>query len=98
MMAESAKVPFDSPDWIFEIKLDGYRAITVFDTAGKAHLWSRNGLPLEAKFPAIAKVVSKLKLGSNILDGEVLAVDDNGIPRCQLLQRFQKQPTAPTLY
>jgi hypothetical protein len=28
MMAESAKAPFDSPDWIFEIKLDGYRAIT----------------------------------------------------------------------
>jgi bifunctional non-homologous end joining protein LigD len=46
MMAESAKAPFDSPDWIFEIKLDGYRAITVFDSAGKAHLWSRNGLSL----------------------------------------------------
>jgi bifunctional non-homologous end joining protein LigD len=54
MMTESAKAPFDSPDWIFEIKLDGYRAITVFDSAGKPHLWSRNGLPLEAKFPAIA--------------------------------------------
>jgi ATP-dependent DNA ligase len=34
MMADSAKAPFDSPDWIFEIKLDGYRAITVFDGAG----------------------------------------------------------------
>jgi ATP-dependent DNA ligase len=47
MMAESVKSPFDSPDFIFEIKLDGYRAITVFDDAGKLHLWSRNGLPLE---------------------------------------------------
>jgi bifunctional non-homologous end joining protein LigD len=55
MMAQSAKVPFDSPDWIFEIKLDGYRAITVFDAAGKPHLWSRNGLPLEQKFPAISQ-------------------------------------------
>ena len=98
MMAESAKTPFDSPDWIFEIKLDGYRAITVFDSAGKPHLWSRNGLPLEAKFPAVAPAVSKLKLRSTILDGEVVAVDANGIPRFQLLQRFQKQPTAPTLY
>src|ERR1700747_3365292 len=98
MMAESAKAPFDGPDWIFEIKLDGYRAITVFDAAGKPHLWSRNGLPLEAKFPAIATAVSKLKLRSTILDGEVVAVDGNGIPRFQLLQRFQKQPTAPTLY
>jgi bifunctional non-homologous end joining protein LigD len=98
MMAESAKAPFDSPDWIFEIKLDGYRAIVVFDAAGKPHLWSRNGLALEAKFPAIATAVSKLKLRSTILDGEVVAVDESGIPRFQLLQRFQKQPTAPTLY
>src|SRR6201982_3261203 len=86
------------PDWIFEIKLDGYRAITVFDTAGRPHLWSRNGLPLEQKFPAVAQAVSKLKLRSAILDGEVVAVDENGIPRFQLLQRFQKQPTAPPLY
>ena len=98
MMAESAKAPFDSPDWIFEIKLDGYRAITFFDRAGKPRLWSRNGLPLEGKFPAIANAVSKLKLRSTVLDGEVVAVDENGIPRFQLLQRFQKQPTAPTLY
>ena len=98
MMAESAKTPFDSSDWIFEIKLDGYRAITVFDFCRHQHLWSRNGLPLEAKFPAVATAVSKLKLRSTILDGEVVAVDENGIPRFQLLQRFQKQPTAPTLY
>jgi bifunctional non-homologous end joining protein LigD len=87
MMAETAKSPFDSPDWIFEIKLDGYRAITVFDKPGKRHLWSRNDLPLEQKFPAIAKAVSKLKLRSTILDGEIVAVDENGIPRFQLLQR-----------
>jgi bifunctional non-homologous end joining protein LigD len=98
MMAQSAKEPFDSPDWIFEIKLDGYRAITVFDTAGKPHLWSRNGLPLEQKFPGISKAASRLKLRSTVLDGEIVAVDESGIPRFQLLQRFQKQPTAPTLY
>jgi ATP-dependent DNA ligase len=39
MMAESAKAPFDSSDWIFEIKLDDYRAITVFEPAGKPYLW-----------------------------------------------------------
>jgi bifunctional non-homologous end joining protein LigD len=98
MMAKSVKEPFDSPDWIFEVKLDGYRGIAVFDAAGKPHLWSRNGLPLEQKFPAVATALSKLKLRSTILDGEVVAVDENGIPRFQLLQRFQKQPTAPTLY
>ena len=96
MMAESAKAPFDSLEWIFEIKLDGYRAITVFDSAGNPHLWSRNGLALEAKFPAAATAVSKLKLRSTVLDGEVVAVDENGIPRFQLLQRFQKKATNGT--
>jgi bifunctional non-homologous end joining protein LigD len=61
--------------------LDGYRGITVFDPAGKPHLWSRNGLPREQKFPAVAKALSKLKLRSTIIDGEVVAVDENGIPR-----------------
>ena len=87
MMAQSAKEPFDSPDWIFEIKLDGYRAITVFDAAGKPYLWSGNGLSLEQKFPAISQSVVRLKLRSTILDGEIIAVDENGIPRFQLLRR-----------
>jgi ATP-dependent DNA ligase len=42
MAAASVKEPFDSLDWIFEPKLDGYRAITVIDSTGKARLWSRN--------------------------------------------------------
>jgi len=63
----STKAPFDSQDWIFENKLDGYRAITVFDSAGKPDLWSRNGLSSEAKFPAIANAVSKLKLRSTLV-------------------------------
>jgi bifunctional non-homologous end joining protein LigD len=95
MMAKIAEEPFDSPDWIFEVKLDGYRGTAVFDAAVEPHLWSRNGLPLEKKFPAVAKALSNLKLRSRILDGEVVAVDENGIPRFQLLQRFQKQPKAP---
>ena len=46
----------------------------------------------------LTKALSNLKLRSTILDGEVVAVDEKGIPRFHLLQRFQKQPTAPTLY
>jgi bifunctional non-homologous end joining protein LigD len=65
---------------------------------GSPTSWSRNGLPLEKKFPAVAKAISNLQLRSTILDAEVVAVDEKGIPRFQLLQRFQKQPTAPTLY
>jgi bifunctional non-homologous end joining protein LigD len=58
MQASSAKEPFDSPDWIFETQLDGYRAITVIDPTGKARIWSRNQLPLEPKFPTVRDSVS----------------------------------------
>jgi bifunctional non-homologous end joining protein LigD len=44
MQASSVKEPFDSPDWIFETKLDGYRAIVVIGATGKARIWSRNQL------------------------------------------------------
>lgn len=55
MMANSVKEPFDSPDWIFEIELNGIEESPSFDAAGRPHLWSRNGLPLELKFPAVTK-------------------------------------------
>jgi len=50
-MALLIKDPFGSPDWIFETKLDGFRAIAVIDSTGKARIWSRNRLPLASKFP-----------------------------------------------
>jgi bifunctional non-homologous end joining protein LigD len=98
MQASSVKEPFDSLDWIFETKLDGYRAIAVIDPAGKARLWSRNHLPLESKFPMVGEALKQLKLRSTVLDGEIVALDEEGIPRFQLLQQWQKRPTAPVVY
>jgi bifunctional non-homologous end joining protein LigD len=95
MTADSGKEPFDSPDWIFETKLDGYRAIVVIDSSRQARLWSRNRLPLESKFPTIQDAVNQLKLRSTILDGEIVALDKDGVPRFQLLQQWQQRPTAP---
>jgi bifunctional non-homologous end joining protein LigD len=83
MQASSVKEPFDSPDWIFETKLDDYRAIAVIDSTGKARLWSRNHLPLEPKFPTVGDAVNQLELRSTILDGEIVALDKDGIPRFQ---------------
>src|SRR5712672_1494232 len=98
MMASLAREPFDSPDWFFETKLDGYRAIAVIGSAGKAQIWSRNNLPLESKFLTIGDSVNQLRLRSTILDGEIVALDEEGIPRFQLLQQWQKRPTAPVVY
>jgi bifunctional non-homologous end joining protein LigD len=90
--------PFDSLDWIFETKLDGYHAIAVINPAGKARIWSRNRLPFEPKFPMVLDAVDQLKLRSTILDGEIVAPDSEGIPRFQLLQQWQKPPTAPVVF
>jgi bifunctional non-homologous end joining protein LigD len=97
MQASSVKEPFDSPGRIFEAKLDGYRAIAVIDPTGKARLWSRNHFPLEPKFPTIQDAVRQLKLCSTILDGKIVALDKEGVPRFQLLQQWQKRPTAPVV-
>src|ERR1700730_14771953 len=94
MMASLAKEPFHHPDWIFETKLDGFRAIAVIDSTGKARIWSRNRLPLEQKFPTVRDAVERLNLNSTILDGEIVALDYEGIPRFQL-QKWQKRPTSP---
>jgi hypothetical protein len=51
MMASLAKQPFNDPDWIFETKLDGYRAIAVPPLAGfqpTADIWARENLPVVA--------------------------------------------------
>jgi bifunctional non-homologous end joining protein LigD len=55
MLLTLVKEPFDSPDWIFEPKLDGYRAIAVIDATANVRIWSRNHLPLEQKFPTVPR-------------------------------------------
>ena len=92
------KEPFDSPDWIFETKLDGYAAIAVIESNGKARLRSRNHLPLQPKFPTIGDAVNQLKLRSTILDGEIVALDKDSIPGFQLLQQWQKRPIPPVVF
>src|SRR5258708_17181829 len=57
MMASIAKEPFNHPDWIFETKLDGYRAIAVIDSTGNPRICSPNHLPLEPKFPTVQEAV-----------------------------------------
>jgi hypothetical protein len=97
MMASSVKEPFDSPDWIFETKLDGYRAIAVIDPAGKARLWSRNLLPLESKFPMVGEALKQLKLRSTVLDGEIVGLAMGVAAPNPFLLRFLKTCAARTL-
>ncbi|HEX9500545.1 MAG TPA: DNA ligase D [Thermoanaerobaculia bacterium] len=82
--------PPDDANWKYEMKYDGFRAL-VGIVGGKFAMWSRNELDLAPRFPAIAEAVRKLKLSEVVLDGEIVALDDKGAPRFQLLQQGEQR-------
>jgi bifunctional non-homologous end joining protein LigD len=82
--------PPDDANWAYEMKYDGFRALTAI-VGGRIALWSRNELDLAGRFPVIAQAVAKIKTGEVVLDGEIVALDENGTPRFQLLQQGQQR-------
>ena len=84
MLAILYKESFDDPDWLFEVKWDGYRAIAEV-RHGKVSFYSRNSIPLERRFPEIVESLKKLEFEA-IFDGEVVVVDDQGRPDFEMLQ------------
>ena len=96
MLATTAKGPFDHPDWIFEVKWDGYRAIAEI-AEGDVSLYSRNLISLSQRFSPVADSLRKLKFEA-VLDGEIVVVDDQGRPDFQLLQNYQKSKRGHLVY
>ena len=82
--------PPDEANWKYEMKYDGFRALIAI-AGGKFAMWSRNELNLAPRFPLIADAVGKIKLDEVVLDGEIVALDDKGAPRFQLLQQGDKR-------
>jgi bifunctional non-homologous end joining protein LigD len=75
------------PEWLFEPKWDGYRAIVTV-AAGEARLTSRNGKDLTERFAEVARNVARaVRTPSAVLDGEVCALDEDGTARFEALQR-----------
>ena len=60
MLATSVDKPFNSKDWLFELKLDGFRAVAELNK-GKLLLYSRNGLSMIKRYPTIESALKKLK-------------------------------------
>jgi bifunctional non-homologous end joining protein LigD len=73
-----AKVPPSGPDWIHEIKHDGFRIMARRDAAG-VRLITRKGNDLTRRFPFIAMAVAALPVASCLIDGEAIVSDDNGL-------------------
>lgn len=85
MLSTLADDPFDNDDWIFELKLDGIRALVVKD-GDKLEMWTRNAKSMANRFPTIAAALGALHANSMILDGEIVALDEKGHSHFGLIQ------------
>lgn len=86
MLAISVDKPFDDDAWLYEIKWDGYRAVAFLD--GKSlRLVSRNQNDLTKAYPELQETPSHINAHTAVLDGEIVALDDQGRPSFGLMQQ-----------
>ncbi len=86
MLATLTERPFSHPDWIFEPKMDGVRAVGFIEN-GEVTLRSRRNLDSTHQYPGIAKEVGRLLHGNVVVDGELCALDERGVPSFERLQQ-----------
>ena len=72
--------PFSHPDWLFEIKWDGFRSLVRIEQ-GKCRLVSRKGTDLKSFRSLNESLLDSLKVGSVVLDGELVCLDEDGKPQ-----------------
>ncbi len=86
MLATPVEKAFDDPAWLFEIKWDGYRAVSFFQN-GKVRLVSRNQNDLTGEFPELNELSKSIKATNAVLDGEIVVLDDLGRASFSLMQQ-----------
>jgi len=86
MLAISIEKPFDNPEYLFEIKWDGYRAVS-FIKDGSVRLVSRNQNDLTGQYPELHQLPNFVRADTAILDGEVVALDEQGRASFSLMQQ-----------
>lgn len=97
MAAQVVKALPDGPEWWYELKLDGYRALIIKD-GSKVQVRSRNDKDLARMYPSLVIAAKKLLAEQAIIDGEVIALDDNGRPSFQALQHRTSHPNHPIVF
>jgi bifunctional non-homologous end joining protein LigD len=86
MLATPVEDAFDNPDWLFEIKWDGYRAVAFIED-NVLRLVSRNQNDLTSQFPELRDLPKFIRPERAILDGEIVALDEQGRPSFSLMQQ-----------
>src|SRR5690349_6304926 len=101
MKATLATKPFRDDDWLYEVKWDGYRVEAVVSD-GSVSLFTRNGNNAETYFPRLLTPPSWIEARQAIVDGEVVALDEDGRPDFSLLQEritsFRGGRAVPLVY
>jgi ATP-dependent DNA ligase len=87
-LPKPAKDPPAGPDWIHEIKHDGFR-ILARRNAKDVWLYPRNGSNFADRFPRIVEAVKSLPVRSCFIDGEAIVVDGNGLATFDLLRSWR---------
>ena len=85
MLATLAEHPFSDPNWLFEIKWDGVRALAWIEN-GVLTLRSRAGVDITKRYPELASLPQAITAGQAILDGEIVALDARGRSDFERLQ------------
>ena len=91
MKAQLVDAAFDDDRWLFEVKWDGIRLVSFIDN-GKVSLQTRAGRIVEDEYPQLQAVSRLVKAKQAVLDGEIVALDEEGRPSFQLLQNRGKEP------
>jgi bifunctional non-homologous end joining protein LigD len=84
MLATLTDGPFDDAGWIFEDKYDGFRMVAKIER-GNVTLYSRNGKIISHSYMEVAGALEGVK-GDAVIDGELIALDENGVSHFQLMQ------------
>jgi bifunctional non-homologous end joining protein LigD len=97
MTAHLSDLPaFDSADWLFEIKWDGYRAIAEIGKR-ENRLYSRNGLTFDKAYSKVFTALELIKVEA-VIDGEIVVFDETGKPNFQKLQNYKNTSKYPIQY
>ena len=97
MAATSVQNLPEGPQWLYEVKLDGYRALAM-KSGSRVQIRSRNNKDLTAGYPIVAEATSRLRAESAVIDGEIVAVDRRGRPSFQALQNRSSYPDHTTVF
>jgi len=96
MLATLVNDPFDDPDWIYEVKWDGYRAVAYIDN-GAVSIASRNNKSFAEKYYPITAVMEKWSVNA-LLDGEIVVIGKDGKANFSALQNWRSEADGVLIY